>query len=518
MRKLQENLAKVRSRLLLSKKSPDELLGELFQDVQLRRIFPDSITFVDAVPSKQMGRILAIYKKQRHDPDFDLHAFVKTYFKEYFESPNDYKVNANHTIEQHINELWSALTQTTYKTEGSILALPKPYIVPGSRFKTQFYWDSYFIMIGLATAQKWNQIEDILKNITYMQRRFNIIPTGNRTYYLSRTQPPYLALMVKLLANKKGKTVLLKYLPALIAEHNFWMKGSRKLKSQKAYRRVVKMPDGEILNRYYDDRSTPRPESYKEDVDTAALAGDRVPSQVYLDLRAAAESGWDFSSRWMSDGVNLQTTITTNIVPVDLNSLLCILESTIAEAYEILKQTGLAESYRNKARARAEALNKYCWNSNLGFYFDYNFVLKKQSKSQTIAGIYPLFAQIASKEQANQVAKVVKTDFLKPGGVVTTLQTTGQQWDSPNGWPPHQWTVVQALKNYDQNKLATEIKKRWLDTVEGSYKRELKLVEKYNVIDPTMTAGGGEYVLQDGFGWTNGVYLALKHDDALNWK
>lgn len=518
MGKLNESLARVRSRLLLSKKSPDELLGELFQDVQLRRIFPDSITFVDAVPSKQMSRILAIYKKQRHDPDFDLHTFVKTYFREFFKTPDNYKSNPNHTVEQHVNELWPVLTQETFKTEGSILALPKPYIVPGSRYKTHFYWDSYFIMLGLSVSDNWEVIEDMIKNLAYMQRRFNIIPTGNRTYYLSRSQPPYFALMVKLLANKKGKSTLVRFLPNLIAEHNFWMKGARKLKKHKAYHRVVKMPDGEVLNRYYDNRSTPRPESYKEDVDTAAMAAERVPSKVYLDLRAAAESGWDFSSRWMSDGVNLHTTATTSIVPVDLNCLLYILETTIADVYDILMQSLLADNYRKKAQARKDAIEKYCWNEKRGFYFDYNFVLKKQTQTHTLAAAYPLFAEISTKSQADEVADKIQNEFLKEGGLVTTTQTTGQQWDAPNGWAPLQWTAVQALKNYDHNHLAQDIKKRWLHTVESNYKRDHKLVEKYNVMDPKMAAGGGEYVLQDGFGWTNGVYLALLHDNALHWK
>jgi alpha,alpha-trehalase len=491
-------------------------LGELFQDVQLRRIFPDSITFVDAVPSKQMGRILSIYKEQRQDPDFDLHAFVKTYFKEYFQDPNNYKANPEHTVEQHANELWNVLTQTTYKNEGSILALPKPYIVPGSRYKTQFYWDSYFIMLGLATSDRWDLVEDILKNTVYMLRRFDIIPTGNRTYYLSRSQPPYFAMMVRLLASKKGKSVMVRYLPSLIAEYNFWMKGTRSLGRYKAYRRVVRMPDGELLNRYFDNRATPRPESYKEDVETAAHATERVPSQVYLDLRAAAESGWDFSSRWMSDGVNLHNTCTTSLVPVDLNCLLYLLETTIAQTYEVLKQGIFADYYYKKAESRRKAIIKYCWNQEKGFYFDYNFLHKKQSEAVTLAGAYPLFANIATKEQASIIATKLRNDFLKTGGLVTTLQTTGQQWDSPNGWAPLQWTAIVGLRNYGHNKLADEIKKRWMESIDYTYRQNQKLVEKYNVMDPKMPAGGGEYVLQDGFGWTNGVYLALLHEDALH--
>ena len=510
---LQSQLTKVSGGLAPLRPSPDELLGELFQDVQLRRVYDDGMTFVDLVPSGALRSILRSYEREREQPGFDLHKFVQTYFKDYLDNPTGYKTNPNHTIEQHINELWTVLTHVEYKNRGSLIALPYPYVVPGGRFGAQWYWDSYFIMLGLAASERWDLVEGMIKNCAFMMRKVGYIPSGNRTYYLSRSQPPFFSHMVRLLAREKGNLTLVRYLPYMLSEYRFWMRGSKKVSdASPAYRRVVRLPDGTILNRYYDDKRTPRPESYKEDVETARLAPERLASKVFVDLRAAAESGWDFSSRWFANGRDLHTIHTTDILPVDLNCLLFELEQTIADTYRVLKQTYLAERYEKQAATRREAINRYCWNAERGFYFDYDFVREAQTPSVTAAGTTPLYSRVASAEQAARVASVVKTELLKPGGLVTTTAHTGEQWDAPNGWAPLQWMTIQGLRHYEQYALADEIKQRWIDTNVAVYKAEGKLVEKYNVADPANVAGGGEYSLQDGFGWTNGVLMALLHE------
>ena len=124
-----------------------------------------------------------------------------------------------------------------------------------------------------------------------------------------------------------------------------------------------------------------------------------------------------------------------------------------------------------------------------------------------------MYVGIASQAQADAVAKVLKEKFLKKGGLVTTLQTTEQQWDSPNGWAPLHWVTIKGLRNYGHQDLADEIKARWVKTCVDLFKKEGKLVEKYNVIHPHEGGGGGEYELQDGFGWTNGVLMALLKEE-----
>lgn len=493
--------------------SPDELLGELFQDVQMHRIYPDGMTFVDLVPQEKLRSIVKAYEKQRQNPQFDLARFVQIHFKNYVKEETSYRTNQHHTAEEHINELWNVLTRETYLNKGSLLPLPYPYIVPGGRFGAQWYWDSYFTMLGLAASGRWDLAEGMIKNFAFMIRKFGYIPSGNRTYYLSRSQPPYFVHMVRLLAEKKGKSTLVRYLPYLVAEYTFWMKGSKDLSSLKsAYRRVVLMPDGSILNRYYDNKRTPRPEMYRDDVDTA-LMSNRPASKVYLDIRAAAESGWDFSSRWFKDGQNLTTIHTSDIIPVDLNCLLVQLEQSIAEAYRMLRQPLLAKRYERKAERRIEAIRKYCWSHKHEFFFDYDFVERKRTPHYTLAAVSTLHAGVATQLQGEKVAHKLEKDFLKEGGLVTTLTESGQQWDAPNGWAPLHWLAIQGLRRYEHLELAEEVKKRWIASNIKVYAHDYKMVEKYNVVDVLNAAGGGEYELQDGFGWTNGVLMALLKED-----
>ncbi len=517
-KRLQAQITNLGPGLARPKPSPDEMLGELFADVQLKRVHADGMTFVDQVPAERLNKILKAYERQRENPRFNLHNFVAEYFKDYISGQQlDYHSNPENTVEQHIEELWNVLTRTAYKNSGSLIALPYPYIVPGGRFGAQFYWDTYFTMQGLAVSERWDLIEGMIKNYAFMIRKTGYIPTANRTYFLSRSQPPFFSHMVQLLAQKRGKLILVRYLPYLVAEHRFWMKGAKTLNAnQTANRRTVLMSDGSILNRFYDNKRTPRPESYKEDVETGRDAYDRVASQVYLDLRAGAESGWDFSSRWFKETKALHTIHTTDMVPVDLNCLLVDLERTIAETYRILKQGKLAARYEHLVEERVDAINRYCWSSRDGFYYDYDFMVGDFAYRKTGAAAFPLYSRVATKEQAAAVAKTLHDEFLKDGGLLATLEYTDQQWDAPNGWAPLHWVAIQGLRNYGYNELAAEIKRRWITTNVNIYSRHGKLIEKYNVVDPGNAAGGGgEYPLQDGFGWTNGVLLALlKEDEA----
>src|SRR6185369_10474693 len=150
------------------------------------------------------------------------------------------------------------------------------------------------------------------------------------------------------------------------------------------------------------------------------------------------------------------------------------------------------------------------------YFFDYNMATNKRSTIISCAGIFPLYAGMATEKEAKSVARVVRDHLLKDGGLMATNNYSGQQWDAPNGWPPLQWVAVKAFRRYQQDELAGEIKRRWLTICQNLYKSQGKLVEKYNVDNPTVSAVNGEYPLQDGFGWTNGVYMALAHEDALH--
>lgn len=487
---------------------PHEDLGELFVEVQLKPVFPDSKTFVDAIPLFPVETIVKKYKIEKSSKDFDLTVFVNQNF-EIIEQGPTIQIEKSPDIEAHIDDLWNMLIRKDVPTSGSLISLPKPYIVPGGRFNEMYYWDSYFTMLGLQVSGKEQLIEDMVANFAWLINQYGFIPNGTRTYYLSRSQPPYFSLMVALLAEIKGEDAIVKYLPELLMEYRFWMQGSEDLNTQKsAFRRVVRMEDGSILNRYWDNDSTPRPEAYKEDVETASLI-DVKPEITYRNLRAAAESGWDFSSRWFEDGLTLKTIHTTEIIPVDLNSLLYHLETTIANAYALKNDKKNKSSFEEKAVNRKIAIQKYCWNEQEGFYMDFDFIEKRWTGVYSLAGVSPLFFEIADKDQAEAVAANLQKYFFFPGGMPSTLALTGQQWDAPNGWAPLQWLSYKGLKNYQYDELASSLKNRWLETVQNEYVESGKLLEKYNVVFPEIPGGGGEYPTQDGFGWTNGVYLKM---------
>lgn len=483
-------------------------IGELFGQVQMQKVFADGKTFVDCTPLENLSVIQKQYEAQKDDPHFDLKEFVHKYFS----LPKIYSSNyisiKGRPITEHIELLWNELTRQPEEAEGSLIPLPYPYIVPGGRFREIFYWDSYFTMLGLQISGRWDLIENMVENFSYLIDKFGYIPNGNRTYFLGRSQPPFYASMVKLLSDIKSEHVLIHYLPQLEKEYKFWMIGCDDLTDDNiSNKRVTRMPDGSILNNYWDENDTPRPESYKEDVELAKNVIDKT--KLYRNLRAACESGWDFSSRWFKNEKDLSTIHTTEIIPVDLNCLLFNLEQVIGEAYKISGNNLSYQRYKQAANNRKAALHKYCWNQDKDFYFDFDYVEEKQKCSITLAACFPLFFKIASAEQAEAIAKVLQQYLLYLGGLQTTDKFTLQQWDAPNGWAPLQWVTIKGLINYGYIELAKEVATRWVTINEKVYDNTGKLMEKYNVKATDLIAGGGEYKSQDGFGWTNGVYLAL---------
>lgn len=478
-------------------------LRKLFEAVQTNNVFPDGKTFVDCYPKMPLEDIARLYTE-----GVDLKAFVQQYFDTPKDISADFKSDMSKSADEHIHALWDVLTRQPVHEKSSLIPLPYPYIVPGGRFREIYYWDSYFTMLGLQVSRRVDMIENMVENFTYLLNHVGHIPNGNRSYYVGRSQPPFYALMVRLLSAEKGKDILIKYLPALEKEYAFWMSGKEQITEGGAINRVVRMPDGSFLNRYWDAHDTPRPESHKEDVEIAQHS-QQAPEVIYRHLRAAAESGWDFSYRWFKDVHSFATIHTTDIIPVDLNCLLYHLECTIAEAYQLLKDKNKADMYKNLCKTRKKAIQKYCWNRSKGFYFDYDFVAQNQKEHFTLAAAFPLFFKIATLKQAEKVATILEKDFLKSGGLTTTLHNTGQQWDAPNGWAPLQWIAYKGLKNYNLMDLARKIKTNWLAANNRIYEKTGRMTEKYNVFDQSLEAGGGEYPLQDGFGWSNGVYLAL---------
>ena len=494
---------------------PAHDLGALFQDVQLSSLFPDSKTFVDARPLEAPADIAAGYASAHGAAGFSLPTFVQQHFALPPSVGADFRTDTSQSMEAHIRALWPVLTRPpdTADARSSLVPLPQPYVVPGGRFREVYYWDSYFTMLGLVASGRTDLVRNMLDNFAYLIRTVGHIPNGNRTYYLSRSQPPFFAAMVGLYAQATDTAQALTYLDALEAEHAFWMDGSERLAPGAAYRRVVKLRDGSVLNRYWDDRADPRPESFRPDYELGQTLPAAGREAFYRNVRATAESGWDFSSRWLRDPKDLRTLETTDLVPVDLNSLLYHAERTIAALRAFRGKPGDAEAAQRFSRAaedRRRALLAAAYDSAGGYFYDVRWLSGARVMDRpTLAAAYPLYFGLSTPDQGRAVAARLGREFLKPGGFVTTLIASGQQWDAPNGWPPLEWLTIEGVRRYGRADLAAAAAGHWLALNRRTYRATGRMTEKYDVVDLSRRAGGGEYPTQDGFGWTNGVALAL---------
>lgn len=493
---------------------PNLLWGDLFYAVQERQIFTDSKTFVDLVPRGSPELILGEYHRIKSETgfgdDITLRAFVEAHFTSEALPDEAYNAVPGRDVVTHIDALWSALTRHPLSETpplSSRLRLRYPYLIPGGRFNEIYYWDSYFIMLGLEESGRHDLACNLVHNLAHLIREYGHVPNGNRTYYLTRSQPPMFSSMVKRLAEKHDPHAFQRFLPEMEKEYAYWMDGEDSLQPGQAHRRLVKLNDGTLLNRYWDDLCIPRQESHHEDVGTAET-GSRPHIDVWRNLRAATESGWDYSSRWFADGATMNTIRTVDIVPVDLNTLLHHLEATLAHAHQLNGSHEQARKYRDRAEARRKAIHAYCWDENQARFGDYLWQEGSLTASINGAIAFPLYYGLATPDQAEQVAHTLERELLQSGGLAATTLETGQQWDAPNGWAPLQWVAISGLRDYGQHELAHTIAERWIDTNLKRYVLESKLLEKYDVFT-NKHAGGGEYPAQDGFGWTNGVLRKL---------
>ncbi len=479
---------------------PEEVYGELFKQAAILHATNDGKALADAIPKYSVVEILKKYENEKTIKGFEYKNFITENFILVQAGDSGFISNTSESLSNHIKRLWPILTRAadSHVAGSSLIALPYPYIVPGGRFNEIYYWDSYFTMIGLACEKKYDMIESMIDNFAWLIDNIGFIPNGNRTYFLSRSQPPYFSLMLGLLADEKGDRIYVQYLPQLLQEYTFWTSESRVQEN---------IPDN--LTRYWDNLSSPRSEMYENDISLAnSLSNDHT--SLYKNLRAACESGWDFSARWMHDGMDLSTIHTTDILPIDLNCLLYNLEITIAKSYSLTNEVENNSQFTLKANTRKAAILKYMYDEEQSYFFDYDYVKSISKNIITAAGIMPLYFKLLDNEIAEKCLSTLEKYLLKSGGIVCTNISSGQQWDSPNGWAPLQWIAFKSAINYNKIDLATEIAHRWTTLNENVFASTGKMMEKYNVVDTALESGGGEYPVQDGFGWSNGVYLGMK--------
>ncbi|CAE8588716.1 unnamed protein product, partial [Polarella glacialis] len=537
--------------------------GPLLHAVQQARLFADSKQFVDMPLREDPEVVLEAFEKLEKKNDKEtLRAFVSKYFEEVGSelvawTPADFCEEPPRLLQIEdknmrawalsLNRLWASLgrkpsTQVAgAQQRHSSLPVRFPTVVPGGRFRETYYWDTYWIVRGLLVCGMIDTATAVIENLLDSVRRFGFVPNGTRVYYLDRSQPPLLTDMaLAVYAETKNEDWLAGVLPLLEIEYTFWMRKDSKHVVELPSRRPGAKPAR--LNVYHSARAGPRPESYLEDLETVqqAVAMGRDPAEAFNCLCSGAESGWDFSSRWMEDSAGgaalgkakLATIAPNRIVPVDLNCLLLRVEMGLVKAHtELGSQSPAVSAYRKAAAARIEAMNEFLWHSESNSYRDFRLDDLRSSAVVSLSDwAAPLWAGLLGPsaspsnpegDAAAMLESLQSSGLIQAGGAASTaVDTKGStQWDAPNAWPPLQLMLIEGLEQMPAAVsgvgLAAQVGQRWLASCYAAWQRSGFMYEKYNASRPGHGGGGGEYEPQVGFGWSNGVVLVLL---TRNWQ
>ena len=414
---------------------------------------------------------------------------------------------------------------TSHLQEQGLLYLPEPYVVPGGRFNEMYGWDSYFIQLGLLRDGRVPLARNMADNFLYEIRHYGKILNANRTYYLTRSQPPFLTqMLLGVYQGTRARQWLEAAIPQVEAYYRYWTSEPH-------------LTPATGLSRYFDMGEGPAPEVVAAERDSEGrthydlarlyfrthkvsaydagqyydAAADRLTPLFYKGDRSMRESGFDPSDRFGPFSVDI-----IHYDPVCLNSLLYLMETETAEIMGILNRPPEQELWTRRARQRAALVNKLMWDHRDGLYYDYEFVHHRLRRYPFLTTFYPLWAGIASREQAARVESNLHL-FEQPGGLQTSTNPSGNQWDAPFGWAPLEYIAIEGLRRYGYRADADRLAMKFLTLVLHQYRQSGAIVEKYDVVRRSADLSGqirfGYRSNEAGFGWTNAVFTALY--DAL---
>jgi alpha,alpha-trehalase len=501
--------------------------GELLEAVQRSGLFADSKTFVDMPTKFPEEQVLKAFSKLGSNPRLK---YVKRFVDECFSpagsemeiyDPTDWHPNPAFlqrikskellTFAQKIHEKWRFLMRRVDKKKlcskcgMSSMALPHPFVIPGGRFREFYYWDTFWIVEGMITSELCESVKGIIGNMLTMIDEFGFVPNGSRIYYLSRSQPPLLVDMIdrymdRCIKNMDHKVSFLNtVISQLDREHAFWMT-----------HRTVHMPNdpSKRLNVYRADQRLPRPESFREDTMIANIyKKDLQRAILFQDIASAAESGWDFSGRWFEDKQSMATIKTSKIIPIDLNSVLYNNEVKLSRFHGLLSNERRSAEYNKMAKDRLQVMRQTMYNQQNKSWADLDMATGKLVNEQYLSSLSPI---LFGMDQQGDLLTHKDLIFKYPGGAVISETYTGQQWDFPNVWAPYQYRLVNYHLNINKDRQAAlNIAQRFVTSCYCGYKKYGYIFEKYHGERVGEPGGGGEYVVQEGFGWTNGVLLWL---------
>jgi alpha,alpha-trehalase len=405
--------------------------------------------------------------------------------------------------------------------EQGLLYLPYPYVVPGGRFNEMYGWDSYFIEVGLMRDAEIDLAKSMTDNFLYEVDDYGKVLNANRTYYLTRSQPPFLTEMIlDVYRMTHDLDWLRRTVPAIEKYYRFWNEEPH-------------LTPATGLSRYYDFGDGPAPEVVSAERDEKGQTHydrvrqyyrthrvhdynlsqyydrgrDELTPLFYKGDRSMRESGFDPSNRFGPFNIDI-----IHYDPVCLNSLLYVMEREAAEVMKLLGRDGEAGEWLGRAEKRCRLINDLLWDERDGLYYDYNYVDKKVRRYPYVTTFWPLWAGIADSKQAARVAANLRL-FERPGGLQTSTSVSGNQWDAPFGWANLQMMAVKGLRRYGYREEADRIAVRFLSLVLKEFIAHNTVVEKYDVVRRLSQLGAGikfGYSSNEiGFGWTNAAFVEM---------
>jgi len=405
--------------------------------------------------------------------------------------------------------------------EHGLLYLPYPYVVPGGRFNEMYGWDSYFTQVGLLRDGEVELAKNLIDNFLYQIEHYGKILNANRTYYLTRSQPPFLTQMILGVYKKTlDRGWLENTVPAIEKYYRFWIEEPH-LTRETGLSRYYDFGDGPAPEAIADERDKQGRTHYDrvkeyyrthevKDYDVSKFYNketDQLTSLFYKGDRSMRESGFDPSNRFGPLNADI-----IDYDPVCLNSLLHIMETEAAEIMKLLGRNSEASKWLTRADERRDRVNRLMWDARDGLYYDYNFVEKRVRRYPFATTFYPLWAGIADREQAAKVVSNLGL-FEKPGGLLTSTNVSGSQWDAPFGWAPLQMIAVSGLRRYGYNNEADRLATNFLSLVLKEFIDHNTIVEKYDVTARKSQIGAGlkfGYTSNEiGFGWTNAAFTEM---------
>ena len=523
--------------------------SELLRAVHLGRLFPDSKEFVDmplAAPAEEISRAFeagcggekpgggreALYRfiaDHFHPAGSDME---RAELADWRAEPGGFLPSVSGDVREWalgLHALWRDLGRrtspslATHPERHSLLYLPHPTVVPGGRFRETYYWDSLWIVQGLLVSSMPQTAVGIVENLLHLLRAHGRVPNGGRTYYLGRSQPPLLSQMLRVLWDAPGVEgvkgaggLAERALEPLLEEYRFMTEGNRAV--------MLRDRAGTVhcLGRYFVQTGAPRPESFWEDFDLAKpLQSQSAKESLYSELATAAESGWDFSSRWMEGGTSLRDIKVRRVIPVDLNVFLLQMEENIAFFAGNLSRSQVMVDFQERAKKRRLAMNAVMWDDRATQWKDVilddllpdcsgqSGVSSWRLSGQIVASNFlPLWLGLDEVRGPEIVKSLEGSGLVLKGGISTSLIDSGQQWDYPNAWPPLQLMLIEGTFRHDAA-FAGSLAQRWLRACFEGFQASGTMQEKYDATVLGRAGGGGEYAVQAGFGWTNGVALVL---------